>query len=69
MSPRREIQCVRQMGDTSCHMLFLRQAYVSSVITAPLGFSSTSNYAHNFKFHHSHSKKLDLAETLDFGLK
>ena len=69
MSPRREIQCVRQIGDPSCDMVFLRQAYVSSVITTPLVFSSTSSYGHNFKFHNSHSKKLDVAETLDFGLK
>lgn len=69
MSSRIEIKFVRQIRDISCHILPLRLVYTSGLITIHPVFSGTSNYSSNFKFRNSHSKKLDIAETLDFGLK
>ena len=69
MSSRIEIKFSRQIRDTSSHTLPLRLVFTSALITTHPVFSGTSNYSSNFKFHNSHSKKLDVAETLDLGLK
>lgn len=69
MSPRLAGKLLRQVGSISCHALPLQLVNLSSSIPTPLNSSSTSSYSGHFKFHNSHSKQLDVAETLDFGLK